>query len=134
MSADPCGGAGGAIGMSMRSYGKRALQRVGADTTRKTSGNASAAPRGRRAGELLAFIQSEVTRTGAFPSLPAMQAAMGLRCARSVEASLLRLLEGGFITREVIARKHTRRVFAYRLVVAEAENQQAPELNPQEFA
>lgn len=77
--------------------------------------NVAWAPRGKRAGELLAFIRSEVARTGEFPSLPAMQSAMGLRCARSVEASLLRLLEGGFIKREVIARHHTRCVFAYQL-------------------
>lgn len=120
--------------MNTRGNMKGARQPVGADTTRTASGNAPAAPRGKRAGELLAFIRSEVKRTGEFPSLSAMQSAMGLRCVCSVEASLLRLLEGGFITREVIVRKHTRRVFAYRLVVAEAENQQAPELNPQEFA
>lgn len=90
-------------------------QRVGADTTRETSATSDAAPKGERARELLAFIRAEVQRTGVFPGKPAMMSAMGWKSAASVDDALLRLIAGGFVTRDVAARKGMRRTFAYRL-------------------
>lgn len=72
-------------------------------------------PKGERARELLTFIRAEVERTGEFPSAAAMMTAMGVKHASTLEATLLRLLSGGFIARDVVARKGTRRFFVYRL-------------------
>lgn len=72
-------------------------------------------PNGRRARELLEFIRTEVERSGEFPSLAAIMAAMGVKHASTLDATLLRLLGAGFIARDVVARKGTRRFYAYRL-------------------
>ena len=77
---------------------------------------AHAAPKGERARELLGFIRTEVQRTGVFPDSAAMMLAMDWKSSASVDDALLRLIAGGFITRQVAARKGMRRVFAYRLV------------------
>ena len=96
-------------------------QCVSADTTRETSATSDAAPKGERARELLSFVRAEVQRTGVFPGKPAMMAAMGWKSAASVDDALLRLIAGGFATREVAARKGMRRTFAYRLAAEDKQ-------------
>lgn len=107
--------------MRTRGLGRVTRQCVGADTTRETSATSDAAPKGERARELLAFVRAEVQRTGVFPDSAAMMAAMGWKSAASVDDALLRLIAGGFATREVAARKGMRRTFAYRLAAEDKQ-------------
>lgn len=89
----------------MIASGKTRLSRqhIGADATHTTSPTDRAAPKGKRSAELLRFIEAEIARSGTFPSATAMQRAMGWRHSASVEDALLRLMAGGFITRQVVA-------------------------------
>lgn len=76
---------------------------------------ASPEPKGSRTREVLAFIRNEIAEGREFPRTGAIKVAMNWKAAATVDDVLLRLLAGGFIEREVVARKGTRRTFAYRL-------------------
>lgn len=96
---------------------KGAERRAGADTT-SIQGRCRSVlkpPRGTRARELLDFIRSEIDRTGAFPSAWAKVEKMGWKSQASLDDTLLRLMDGGFIVREVVGRHGMRRRFTYTI-------------------
>lgn len=94
--------------------------------------SAAKAPAGELTGErsraLLQFIQTEVERSGEFPTIAAMMSALGVKHASTLDATLLRLLAGGFIARDVVARKGARRFYAYRLPTEQPKKKETPNM------